>query len=405
MKKILSMLLATVLLLSSALGLVACGEEDDIPEYMQEARGGDDVGYHFYVPEGWIIANYGNVSCAYVSSRGMISVSFTEAPMPEGYAANNDANTVPEYIKTYFASEVEKLDRAMLNMATTEGDSSNRKNIETTDGERCDFGNATEAYRFYLEYTYEEAPVKQLQIFSVFEGRFGIFTYTSFTSDYSEDKTYFDRYYYNEGSSLGAEAVIKEFEYVTRRGSSSPSYTDGYTLISDKTLSGFELSVPAGFRVNSSSGAVSATKADGTTVAVSKATINVGIMTKEDAAKNPDTQDYWRIRIKNLEQVIDKYTDSEGNAVSSLSIIKEREMITVGDDNACEFEYTYMLGGDLYHVYMVFVRHSVFISATDYVYTYTVKSEAGDIDDGVTDNWSEASMAEAQDILHNHLKF
>ncbi len=405
MKKILSLLLVTVLLAASLLGLASCGDEDDVPEYMKEAKGGDDVGYHFYVPEGWIVANYGDIGCAYVSSRGMISVSFAEAPMPEGYAASTDSKTVPEYIKAYFASEVEKLDRAMLNVEKDNDGNDVYKSIKTTEGERCDFGNATEAYRFYLEYTYEEAPVKQLQIFSVFDGRFGVFTYTSFTSAYNDETTYFDRYYYGEGSALGAEAVIKEFEYVRKSGASAPFYTDGYTLISDKTLCGFELSVPAGFRVNSASGAVSATDSSGTTVAVSKATINMGIMTKDEAEKNPDRDDYWRIRLRNLEQIVDKYTDDDGKTVPILTILKEREMITVGDDNACEFEFVYKLGGDTYHVYMVFIRHTVFLSATDYVYTYTVKGESGSIDDGAVDNWTEAHMAQAKEILHGHLKF
>lgn len=393
--KIVAMLLAIATLAVCVLGLAGCGEESEVPEYMKEARGGEDVGYHFYVPEGWITANYGDIACAYVSSRGMISVSFTEGTLPDSYVKNTDPKTVPEYIKNYVREDIKNLAAAGVGIGE---DGSAESKVKPSDGERCDFGNAEEAYSFVLEYTYNSVPVKQLQIFSVYRGRFGIFTYTSYDSEYNDETTYYDRYYNDNGSALGAQSVIKNFRYTNKVSASSPAVTDGYTLISDKTISGFELSVPEGFTVNSASGAVSATRADGTNITVSKATVNVGIMTKEDAATDTTTKDYWRMRIESLEQMIDYRIGDDGKLTSTLSIISERDRMTVGSDAACYFEFTYEMSGEIYHVYMVYIRHAVLLSATDYVYTYTLKSTGNDA-------WSTEHALEAKDILANHLNF
>lgn len=394
-RRVIALLLAIATLTVCILGLASCGEESEVPEYMKEARGGEDVGYHFYVPEGWITANYGDIACAYVSSRGMISVSFTEGTMPAGYVKSTDPKVVPDYIKTYVSEDVKKLAAAGVGIGD---DGSVESKVKLSDGERCDFGNAEEAYAFVLEYTYNNVPVKQLQIFSIYGGRFGIFTYTSYDSKYNDETTYYDRYYSDNGSALGAQSVIKNFRYIDKTSASVPAVTDGYTLISDKTVSGFELSVPEGFTVDSAAGAVSATRADGTNITVSKATVNVGIMTKEDAATDTTTKDYWRMRVESLEQMIDYRVGDDGKLTSTLNIISERDRMTVGSDAACYFEFTYEMSGEIYHVYMVYIRHAVLLSATDYVYTYTLKSSEGDA-------WSNEHALEAKNILANHLNF
>ena len=91
MKRILAALMVLVTLLG-VLAMTSCGKKDGIPKGMQLVRGGTEVGYNFYGPEEWIISNYGDISCTYVSISDTSSVTFAETEKPEG--------TIAEYFES-----------------------------------------------------------------------------------------------------------------------------------------------------------------------------------------------------------------------------------------------------------------------------------------------------------------
>ena len=66
----------------------SCGGGDDLPEGMQLVRGGDDVGYYFYAPEEWTVANNGEISAAYASKIDISSVTFAPSSAPMGDIAS-----------------------------------------------------------------------------------------------------------------------------------------------------------------------------------------------------------------------------------------------------------------------------------------------------------------------------
>ena len=73
MKRILAALLALIAIFST-LALTSCGKNDGAPDGMQLVRGGADVGYNFWGPEEWVVANVGDISCTYASKIDMSSM-------------------------------------------------------------------------------------------------------------------------------------------------------------------------------------------------------------------------------------------------------------------------------------------------------------------------------------------
>ena len=336
MKKAVSAIL-TLVIIFCAFSLSSCNKKDGVPEGMQLVRGGEDVGYNFYGPEEWVVANLGDISSTYASRIDTSGITFVEAVKPEG--------SVTEYFaeeRTRFPYEI----------------------TVSVDGESCAFGNATSyATKYVYSYTYKEVSYSCMQIFVENEGRFYIFTYTASNEERFDGKSYYE-FYFDKVSE-----VIEKFEFTskTETPTATPEYetdTDGYILVSDKTLCGFEMYVPADYRVDFSSAIVSVSTDDGVNVTLSETTYPA-----------TSQEEYWNNRKESIEAFADKITVN-GEEVSSFRTIEEPKAIDVkGADAAAAYEYSYKLDGVEYRVYQVLMRNGT-IGGSVYVFTYTASGRA-----------------------------
>ena len=325
MKKITAAVLTIITLL---LALCGCSQGSDAPDGMQLVRGSDAIGYYFYSPIGWIVASQGNVASSYVSTIDSTSVTLVEAKMPEG--------TVKEYFeaaKADFTFDIE---------------------IKNEGGEPivAKLGNAEEALQYTYDYEYSGFKFRTIQIFAKFEGRFYIFTFTAQLTERTEGESYYDFHF-----AKSFQSIVENVKFVTKSGTEpAPEYTevDGYLLVSDKKLCGFDMYVPKDYKVDFSDGIVSVTRADGSNINVSKATSGgVGI------------ESYWKNREKELEAIVGEVTriGDDGNEETPFG-----KSTTLGNlATAASYEYTYELGGVKYHVYQVFAVDTF----DGYAFTFT----------------------------------
>ena len=319
MKKITAAVLTIITLL---LALTGCSQGVDAPEGMQLVRGSDAIGYYFYSPIGWIVASQGNIASSYVSTIDSTSVTLVEAKMPEGS------------IKDYF--EAAKADFTFEITVKNEGG----EPIATK------LGNAEEAYQYIYDYEYSGFKFRTMQIFAKFEGRFYIFTFTSQLTERSAGTSYYD---FHLANSL--PKIVENVKFVTKSGTEpTPEYPEvnGYLLVSNKKLCGFDMYVPKDYKVDYSDGIVSVTREDGANITVSKST-----------ATGVTIKDYWANRKKELEAIVGTVTEIEVN---------KSEGVTLGNlATAASYEYTYELGGVKYHVYQVFAVDTF----EGYAFTFT----------------------------------
>ena len=334
MKRILAALLVLITLFG-VLAMTSCKNKDGIPKGMQLVRGGGDVGYSFFGPEEWVVANFGNISCTYASKIDMSSMTFTETEKPEG--------TVAEYFeseKTKFPYEI---------------------NV-SVNGENCNFGNASAAKKYVYSYTYKDFSYTCMQIFVVHGDSFYIFTYTASNAERNNSgESYYNSYLEKVQASIDAFLFTDKTAEAPKHEYEKDS--DGYQLISDKVISGFKLYVPESFKVDFSSGLVSATHSDGTNINMSRATASAY------------SDDYWAERKKNIEAFADKVPEGEGGAlVTSLKEIGDepKQLKLEGVIWALAYEYTYVFEGVKYHVYQV---HIVESKTDGYVFTYIATEE------------------------------
>ena len=334
MKRIIATLMALITLFG-VLAMTSCGNKDGAPKGMQLVKGGDDVGYKFFGPEEWVISNYADIGCTYVSKIDMSSMTFVETEKPAG--------TVAEY----FESEKLKFPYEIT---------------VSVNGDACNFGNAYSANKYVYTYTYKELSYTCMQIFVTHGERFFIFTYTASNAKKNGGDLSYYEYYLEK-----VQATIEAFQITDKTGTpSTPEYktdADGYKLISDKDLAGFLMYVPASFNADHSSAMVSATHQDGSNVNMSRTTYT-----------EVSSQAYWEARRKNIEAYADKVTNEDGELVSTLiQIGDEPTQLRLADTKwALAYEYTYVYEGVKYHVYQVHIVQS----ATDgYVFTYIAKEE------------------------------
>jgi hypothetical protein len=336
MKRILASLLILTMMAFALLSLTSCAENDGAPEGMTLVRGGEDVGYYFYGPEEWVVANLGDIACTYASKIDTSSMTFVESEKPEGT------------VKEYFESEKTKFPYEIS---------------VSVDGESCTFGNAdTLATKYVYTYTYKEISYTCMQIFVTNGGRFYIFTYTASNVTYSEEKTYYQLYLDKIAKAIDAF----KFTATVSTDEPSPEYerdADGYILVSDKRLAGFEMYVPDSYKVDYSTALVSVTNANGASITMSQATYT-GVT----------NEDYWNARKANIGAFADKITDPEsGESVSSLREIELAKQIHLEGTNwALVYEYTYRFEGIDYHVYQVLIVES---AVNGYVFTYIASEE------------------------------
>ena len=325
MKRILTALLVLVMIFS-VLTLSSCKKDDGSPDGMILVKGGEDIGYYFYGPEEWVVANLGEIACTYVSKIDPSSMTFVESEKPVG--------TVGEYFeaeKTKFPYEINVI----------------------VNGESCNFGNADSlATKYVYTYTYKTISYTCMQIFVTHGESFYIFTYTANNDKRTDEETYYE--YYLEK----VTKTIDEFKFVTKveNESSASEYerdSDGYILVSDKTLSGFTMYVPDSYRVDYSSAVVSVSNADGVTISMSQLTYT-GVTFLE----------YWQTRMDNINAFANgtckgvRPLDKDGIETVELKVV----------NNAKAYEYTYTYDGVDYHVYQVIIIES---GVNGYVFTYT----------------------------------
>ena len=361
MKRILSIILAISALVTSLTVLTACdNSENDVPENMQLVRGGEDVGYYFYGPKGWAIANQGEISATYVSTVNYSSLIFSPLTEPE---ERGEGFSYAEYFKSVFESDSDKYLRSPF---------SDFKLIESPkekeDGSGlvgCTFGNANEAYKYIFSFTHEDRSYTAMQIFSVYKDRVYLFQYMASNAKFMNDESYYT--YYLEDY---VQPVIKNFKFVEKSGSVSkenyPTDKDGYMLVSDKRLTGFDMYVPSSYSVDLTTGIVCVSKENGVSITAS-AMINTTTYPHEN----------YLDRKEKLEKLSDDGRIEEIAANNSFS-----------PDNApmaSWYEYKYVLDGVEYHVYQVYVVDGQ-ISRDFYVFTFTAPESVyyEEIDEGKT---------------------
>lgn len=318
----LTILLALTLLFS----LASCGQkgEVEIPDGMQLADGGSDVGYYFFVPEEWTVSNLGGVSAAYVSPLTPASVSLAATELAEG-------ESVSDCFEKSFAAFP-----ASFGVTRVE------------DGVACTLGNAEDAVSYVYTYTYQEKSFRTLQILARFEGRAYLFTYTApDTKADGADKTPYETYVEKARSVISAIKFIEKTDK-TPEETVYETDADGYRLISDGVVAGFDFYLSPSFTPTLSTGVIGAVAADGASVTMSEAT-RTGV----------SIADYFKERQEEL-----------STFVTELSVLRENEEISFANaKRAAVYEYTYRFEGETYRVYQVLAV----TTTKGFVFTYTAK--------------------------------
>ena len=357
------LLVAAVMVLS--LGAVSCGEGLNAPEGMQLARGGEEEGYYFFVPDGWVVANYGDYASAYVSKANPTTVTFAEAVMPEYGKDGLSADEARQYFST-----------SMANLGYT-------KNVNpSANGEAAAFGNAS-GFKFDFTYDYprEDGGVinyRTLQYIIPRGERLYIFQYTSRATvpEYSVDgMTYYDIYLETADNTVNASDVIAQFVFLdTAPTKTVPEAKSSgeLVLVSDKATAGFAFYAPKDSVAITSTALVHHDLGDGSSVAVSELVLTT-------TATHPD-QYFEGIRV-NMEKAfgevkrINVPTEENGNRIE-----------INGANWGYEYEYTYTYAGVEYRGYTVIIgKQSGIVSRKYYAFTYSAKAGAynGDLVDAM----------------------
>ena len=292
MKKTIALMLALII---TTLSLTGCGESSDAPAGMQLVRGSDTLGYYLYAPTGWLNSSQGNIAATYVSTIDTTSVTLVEADMPKG--------SIEEYFEA------------------AKGDFTFPITITKANAD-FKLGNAEESKQFIFEYEYSGYKFRTMQVFARFGDSFYIFSFTSQLGERRDGESYYD---YHLKTDL--PSITSNIKFVKKSGEvEKPQYTekDGYVLVSDRKLSGFNLYVTKDYSVDFSDGIVSVSREDGSNITLTKATeTGLGI------------ESYWKSRKKELEAIVGKVT-------------------VIGDDGdeiglGRHVENALGLGGDLLH--------------------------------------------------------
>ena len=327
MKKALVLVLALLLIFT----LVSCTEEA-APDGMQLCYGSEAVGYKFYVPEGFILSNTGEVHAAYASRVDVSSFSFAEVKLNYRY---DDPDAY--FFSEYFNESLREFPSAPT---------------VTVNGENVIFGKkdytAEKAVKYVIQHEYDNHKFTSMQILMKANSRYYIFTYTSMDEIRSDTETYY-AFHLKE-----AQKCIEEFQFFIPKGEdvTPPEYekdSDGYLLYSDESLAGFSLYMPESFTLDFGSAIVSATHEDGSNVTMTKVT-----------AAGVSVDKYWERRKTELSAI-----------VSNLTVISENAECEFGNaQNMFKYEYTFNYNGKTFRVYQVLAVYGY----NGYVFTYTAKA-------------------------------
>ena len=334
-----------LLLLFTIFTLASCGDGVEVPDGMQLVYGSEAEGYYFFAPEEWTVSNVGEIKSAYVSTLDTTSVSFAEVH-PEK-TNKGDKDTESYFFEDYFSDSLAEFPNEPQEI---KGPSDYVFGKEGETAER--------ACSYTYSYEYSGHTFGFLQILIKNCDKYYIFTYTALLESKNGGATYYDHYFEEKLIS-----IIESFRFLESSGASNqenkPEYTkdnDGYLLISDPALAGFELYVPEEFVPDYLSAIISATHQDGSNITMSKAT-----------ATGIDIEAYWTTRKQELSAV-----------VKNLTVIKDihrDQTVQMGNASyAFECEYTYEYNQTTYHVYQILCVDKAFLG-NGYVFTYTATKE------------------------------
>ena len=348
MKRIICAALAVLMLFS----FVGCDKESDIPDGMQLVSGSDALGYYFYAPEEWQSANLEGVAAAYISAINTTSVTFTEIDT-ESFVIEDATMSAEDYFLYHYFDD-------------TKGEFPDDTRYNVNNGEERLFGasgyRADKAVMYAYTYEYSEVQYGFMQYFAVHNGSCYILTYSAIAEviqGYEQSR--YDEYLEK------LTAIIENFRFVEKKGSvdAPESYpADEYRLVSDAKICGFEFYAPGTFMLDYSSGIVSVTAADGSNVNLSES-MGTGVTPKA----------YFDDRLAEL-----------GAIATDINVIKRDEAAKLGNvpeilgqntltNFAFAYEYTYVFGGETYHVYQILAAEGWLLDADGYVFTYTAKEE------------------------------
>ena len=338
MKKIIFVILLAI----STLGLISCSS-DGAPDGMQLVDGGSAEGFYFYAPEEWTVSNLGDISAVFVSNLDTTSVTFAKVDTADFKKADATVSDEEYFFNSYF----EDMKKEFPSDAEF-----------TLLGEQCVFGkgeeSADKAKKYTYNYTYSEHKFGFMQILIKHGDNFYIFTYSALLENRNDDTTYYD--YYLEK----LQSIIDNFRFTAKGADENQSSeydrdADGYIMVSEKKLCGFELYVPDSYKVDYSSAIVSVTAPDGTNINLTEAT-KTGLYAK----------DYWKERKDELSAV-----------VTNLTVISEDVETKLGNNSrwAFAYEYTYEYNGERFHVYQINAVDGSVFSAKGYCFTFTAKEE------------------------------
>lgn len=351
---------ALLLILICLFALCACGGDEsgiEPPEDMQVVSVSERDGYILFGPEGWIIANQGEVCATYVTAINNTSVTFTKIDMPT-------AEFTKDTVRAYFGGTM-----AAFPYEWT----------ASVPGDVCNFGKpdagADLAYKFVYTYTYGEYKVSVMQIIAKRGGDRFLLTYTSYgevTDEASYYRTYLDK----------AQMVIDNLTFTEKKSegeAQDKEYTkdaDGYILVSDEAVAGFSFYVPIDYKVVDSSAFVTVKASENAVITLAKAgETGVGILDYL-ASRHDDmsaiTEDFTDIKVTVTTAV---NTDTEYFENWSITTLPELDEglkfgnLTAANTVAYEYAYTYL--GVRYHVYQVLGVDRF----SGYVLTYTATEE------------------------------
>ena len=338
MKK-LGRILFALILICTAVILTSCGKSSNAPEGMKLAYGGDECGYYFYVPEEWTVSNVGDIKSAYISRINTTSVSFVEI---DPFAGNPELDD--DYFFTqYFEDSLKDFPETMKPQITANG-------VAATFGKGEE--NADRAIKYVYTYEYADHKFGFMQILMRHDGRYFLFTYSAQAEEKSEGVTYYD--YYLEEKVV---PIIENFRFVDQKPAETvapeyPKDKDGYSLVTDSGLSGFEFYTPDSFKVDYSSAIISVTAADGSNVNMTEAT-----------GTGTTFSDYWNARKAELEAIFGTVTEIE----------VDKQISFANARTAFLYEYTFTYKGEVYHVYQILCIAGSTLQPDGYVFTYTAK--------------------------------
>lgn len=350
--------LLLISLIAALLTFASCGGEQSsitVPEGMQIISQSKEDGYVFFGPDAWTVANQAGMGVSYLSGINTTSITFAKAEVPESGLGK-------ESLKEYFNS--------------TKAAFPYKESVTViTECEPTNFGNADKAYKYVYTYKYGDYDIACMQVLVVHSEKLFIFTYTSYgsvTDETSSYRMYIDR----------AQKAMDNFLFTTDIGDNEQINTepkrdeDGYVLISDNALTGFDLYVPESYEVVDSSAIVLAKINGKASISLTRATetgVNIlHYLNKRHEDMAAITENFTDIKVSvttnyNKESsVFDTWAISVMPEVDSSLSFGNLEKKTTAS-----YEYKFTYAGTEYHVFQV-----LGVGRFDgYVFTYTATED------------------------------